>query len=180
MSINLPDPTLPEWTKLLNTYDPAYYMPGKLVTAEEWNTLFLAGVNQGNYLANTLDKLIKEYLPETFVAKVDFTAYTSLIEAELQKLHEQDAQLQNSIDAASTLAQESLSNSHLALSAANSAVEKSIEAVNKAEQAIDTANTAVDNSETAIAMADTAVKTAQEALDTINYDTLPILVRVGV
>jgi hypothetical protein len=180
MSINLPNPTLPEWVKLLNTYDPAYYMPGKLVTAEEWNTLFLAGVNQGNYLANTLDKLIKEYLPETFVAKVDFITYTNTIAAELQSLHEQDRILQSNIDTVQTLAQEALFNSHLALNTAESAVEKSIEAVNKSEQAVDAANTAIDNSETAIALSDAAVKIAQEALDTINYDTLPVYIRVGV
>lgn len=180
MSINLPNPTLPEWIKLLNTYDPAYYMPGKLVTAEEWNTLFLAGVNQGNYLANTMDLLIKEYLPETFVAKVDFIAYANTIAAELQSLREQDSVLQNNIDAVQTLAQESLLNSQQALTTANSALEKSIEAVNKSEQAIDIAETAIDNSETAIALSDTAVKIAQEALDTINYDTLPVYLRVGV
>lgn len=180
MSINIPNPTLPEWTKLLNTYDPAYYMPGKLVTAEEWNTLFLAGVNQGNYLANTMDLLIKKYLPETFVTKVDFIAYANTIEAELQKLREQDSVLQSNINNATALAQEALFNSHLALTTADSAMEKSIEAVNKSEQAIDIANTATDNSETAIALADTAVKTAQEALDTINYDTLPIFIKVGV
>lgn len=173
MSINLPNPTLPEWIKLLNTYDPAYYMPGKLVTAEEWNTLFLAGVNQGNYLANTMDLLIKEYLPETFVAKVDFIAYANTIAAELQSLRERDNALQNTIEETQSLAQEALFNSHLSLATADSAMEKSIEAVDKAAQAI-------DNSETAIVLADNAFKTAQEALDIINYDTYPICIRVGV
>ena len=180
MSINLPNPTLPEWIKLLNTYDPAYYMPGKLVTAEEWNTLFLAGVNQGNYLANTMDLLIKEYLPETFVAKVDFIAYANIIAAELQSLREQDAALQNNIDLVKVLAEDAVTLATSAIENSEQAIRRSAEANTKSEQAIDIANIATDNSETAVALADNAVKTAQEALDIINYDTYPICIRVGV
>ena len=161
-------------------YDPAHYMPGKLVTAEEWNTLFLAGVNQGNYLANTMDLLIKEYLPETFVAKADFIAYTNTIAAELQSLHEQDRVLQNNIDTIEVLVEDAEALATSAIENSEQAVQRSTEANTKSEQAVDIANVATANSETAIVLADAAVKTAQEALDTINYDTLPILVRVGV
>lgn len=64
--INIPTPALPEWVKLYNTYDPEHYAPGKRVSAEEWNTLFLASVRQGNYNADTLELLIKVHLPETY------------------------------------------------------------------------------------------------------------------
>ena len=57
-------PTIPEWLKLYTQYDESYFTPGKLVTAEEWNTLFKANVAQGNYLTDTLDLLINDYLPE--------------------------------------------------------------------------------------------------------------------
>lgn len=60
MAINLTKPDLDNWIKLLNAYDPDYYQAGKKVTAEEWNTLFLASVNQGNYLAETIDLLINK------------------------------------------------------------------------------------------------------------------------
>ena len=60
MAIDLKNPNLNNWIKLLNAYDPDYYQAGKKVTAEEWNTLFLASVNQGNYLAETIDLLNNE------------------------------------------------------------------------------------------------------------------------
>lgn len=63
---NIPVPVIPDWAKLYNTYDPEYYAPGKRVSAEEWNTLFLASVYQGNYNADTLDLLINIYLPDVF------------------------------------------------------------------------------------------------------------------
>ena len=73
----IPIPTMPDWLKLYNTYDPEYYAPGKRVSAEEWNTLFLASVRQGNYNADTLELLIKTYLPETYLTQVDFNQFSN-------------------------------------------------------------------------------------------------------
>lgn len=73
----IPTPTMPDWLKLYNTYDPEYYAPGKRVSAEEWNTLFLASVRQGNYNADTLELLIKTYLPETYLTQVDFNQFSN-------------------------------------------------------------------------------------------------------
>lgn len=180
MAITLPDPTLPEWIKLLNTYDPAYYTPGKLVTAEEWNTLFLAGVNQGNYLANTLDKLIKEYLPDTFIAIVDFNKYVTTVESALQQLQNQDLLFQEQVEAVQQRVEEANLNADIAKAQSEQAIQHGLDAISVANTALDTAKVAEDNSETAIVLADDATKIAQEALDTINYDTLPVLLRVGV
>ena len=61
---NIPEPSIPDWVKILNQYDPTQYQDGKLIKAEEWNALFSAAVAQGNYHSNTLDLLINTYLPE--------------------------------------------------------------------------------------------------------------------
>ena len=71
MSEIIVDPTIPDWIKLLNAYNPDTYTPGKLVTAEEWNALFLSSVTQGNYHAETLDLLINTYLPENFYTQLE-------------------------------------------------------------------------------------------------------------
>lgn len=78
--VNTPKPVLPDWVKLYNEYNPAHYRPGKNITAEEWNTLFLANVRQSNYNADTLELLIKTYLPETYLTQETFdTQYTALL-----------------------------------------------------------------------------------------------------
>ena len=78
----IPVPTMPDWLKLYNTYDPEYYAPGKRVSAEEWNALFLASVRQGNYNADTLELLIKTYLPETYLTQTDFNTFSNEMRAE--------------------------------------------------------------------------------------------------
>lgn len=110
----IPTPTMPDWLKLYNTYDPEYYAPGKRVSAEEWNTLFLASVRQGNYNADTLELLIKTYLPETYLTQVDFnqfsnemrTAYSTFTNNIQEGFIEHKTQVQAQYDTFTTQVQE--------------------------------------------------------------------------
>ena len=110
----IPTPTMPDWLKLYNTYDPEYYAPGKRVSAEEWNTLFLASVRQGNYNADTLELLIKTYLPETYLTQVDFnqfsnemrTAYSTFTNNIQEDFIEHKTQVQAQYDTFTTQVQE--------------------------------------------------------------------------
>ena len=110
----IPTPTMPDWLKLYNTYDPEYYAPGKRVSAEEWNTLFLASVRQGNYNADTLELLIKTYLPETYLTQVDFnqfsnemrTAYSTFTNNIQEDLANHKTQVQAQYDTFTTQVQE--------------------------------------------------------------------------
>ena len=110
----IPTPTMPDWLKLYNTYDPEYYAPGKRVSAEEWNTLFLASVRQGNYNADTLELLIKTYLPETYLTQVDFnqfsnemrTAYSTFTNNIQEGFIEHKTQVQDQYDTFTTQVQE--------------------------------------------------------------------------
>ena len=110
----IPIPTMPDWLKLYNTYDPEYYAPGKRVSAEEWNTLFLASVRQGNYNADTLELLIKTYLPETYLTQVDFnqfsnemrTAYSTFTNNIQEGFIEHKTQVQAQYDTFTTQVQE--------------------------------------------------------------------------
>lgn len=110
----IPTPTMPDWLKLYNTYDPEYYTPGKRVSAEEWNTLFLASVRQGNYNADTLELLIKTYLPETYLTQVDFnqfsneirTSYSTFTNNIQEDLAKHKTQVQEQYDTFTTQVQE--------------------------------------------------------------------------
>jgi hypothetical protein len=161
--IEIPDPQLPEWLKILNTYDPTHYIPGKKVTAEEWNTLFLASVNQGNYLAETVDLLVKEYLPETFVAKIDFENYSNNISKTISQLQNTDTVLQNNINVVKDTADTALLNSQIAKANSEAAVETANNAVTHAQQAEDTAYLAKTTAENALTMSTGAQATAGKA-----------------
>lgn len=79
---DIPVPNMSDWLKLYNTYDPEHYTPGKRVSAEEWNSLFLASVRQGNYNADTLELLIKTYLPDTYLTIADFNVFADNMQKE--------------------------------------------------------------------------------------------------
>lgn len=61
MSEHIPD--IETYTKRLNWYLQEHYPANKKITAEEWNALFLALMNQGNAQEDTLAKICNEILP---------------------------------------------------------------------------------------------------------------------
>lgn len=61
MSEHIPD--IETYTKRLNWYLQEHYPANKKITAEEWNALFLALMNQGNAQEETLEKICNEILP---------------------------------------------------------------------------------------------------------------------
>lgn len=83
MSTHVPD--IETYTKRLNWYLQEHYPANKKITAEEWNALFLALMNQGNAQEETLEKICNEILPPHVTAinyLLDKTAnYATNIEA---------------------------------------------------------------------------------------------------
>lgn len=61
MNEHIPD--IETYTKRLNWYLQEHYPANKKITAEEWNALFLALMNQGNAQEDTLAKICNEILP---------------------------------------------------------------------------------------------------------------------
>lgn len=61
MSEHIPD--IETYTKRLNWYLQEHYPANKKITAEEWNALFLALMNQGNAQEETLEKICNDILP---------------------------------------------------------------------------------------------------------------------
>ncbi len=61
MSEHIPD--IEAYVKRLNWYLQEHYPANKKITAEEWNALFLALMNQGNAQEETLEKICNEILP---------------------------------------------------------------------------------------------------------------------
>lgn len=61
MNEHIPD--IETYTKRLNWYLQEHYPANKKITAEEWNALFLALMNQGNAQEETLEKICNEILP---------------------------------------------------------------------------------------------------------------------
>lgn len=61
MNEHIPD--IETYIKRLNWYLQEHYPANKKTTAEEWNALFLALINQGNAQEDTLAKICNEYLP---------------------------------------------------------------------------------------------------------------------
>ena len=61
MNEHIPD--IEPYIKRLNWYLQEHYPANKKFTAEEWNALFLALINQGNAQEDTLAKICNEYLP---------------------------------------------------------------------------------------------------------------------
>lgn len=61
MNEHIPDTET--YIKRLNWYLQEHYPANKKITAEEWNALFLALINQGNAQEDTLAKICNEYLP---------------------------------------------------------------------------------------------------------------------
>ena len=61
MNEHIPDIEI--YIKRLNWYLQEHYPANKKTTAEEWNALFLALINQGNAQEDTLAKICNEYLP---------------------------------------------------------------------------------------------------------------------
>ena len=166
----IPTPTMPDWLKLYNTYDPKYYAPGKRVSAEEWNTLFLASVRQGNYNADTLELLIKTYLPETYLTQVDFnqfsnemrTSYNTFTNNIQEDLAKHKTQVQTQYDTFTTQVQEDFT-------ALTSEVNSLEERVVKAEDVAYSLNNVIQEAnEYAQAANQTAIESntfAQEARD---------------
>lgn len=69
-------PNIETYVKRLNWYLQEHYPANKKITAEEWNALFLALINQGNAQEDTLEKICNEVLqPHT-------TAINYLLDAE--------------------------------------------------------------------------------------------------
>lgn len=194
---NIPNPVLPDWVKLYNTYDPEYYAPGKRVSAEEWNTLFLASVRQGNYNADTLELLIKTYLPETYLTKTDFnmfsaqmqdeyntftettqnqySAFTTQIQQDFTNLTEEVNSLEDRVIKAEDVAyalddviQEANSYAKQAYDLSEVAQGYSETAVNTANSAVNIANNAVDTATEANTTSQTALENSQNAINTAN------------
>ena len=61
MSEHIPD--IETYVKRLNWYLQEHYPANKKITAEEWNALFLALINQGNLQEDTLAQICNELLP---------------------------------------------------------------------------------------------------------------------
>ena len=154
----IPTPVLPEWVKLLNTYDPEHYTPGKRVSAEEWNTLFLASVNQGNYNSNTLELLINNYLPKHFDDYDKRLLDTTAVATEAHQFSESAVAFSNTANATSMQA---LEHSQNALEAATKAEQDSIEASQNSQIALQNSVQAVDISELAMTYAEEAAQKAE-------------------
>ena len=186
---NIPTPVIPEWIKLYNSYDPEHYMPGKRVSAEEWNTLFLASVRQGNYNADTLELLIKTYLPDTYLTIADYNVFATTLRGDFTAFTEN---AQNMLDenAATTVefTERVIEAERVAYSLddtiqeantfAQQAVSIAEEANNISQDAYDTATAALGISDNALATAEssdatssTALDIAQVAIDTANSAT---------
>lgn len=69
-------PNIETYVKRLNWYLQEHYPANKKITAEEWNALFLALMNQGNTQEDTLEKICNEILP------LHITAINYLLDAE--------------------------------------------------------------------------------------------------
>lgn len=69
-------PNIETYIKRLNWYLQEHYPANKKITAEEWNALFLALINQGNTQEDTLEKICNEILPP------HITAINYLLDAE--------------------------------------------------------------------------------------------------
>ena len=75
MNEHIPD--IETYIKRLNWYLQEHYPANKKITAEEWNALFLALMNQGNAQEDTLEKICNEILPP------HVTAINHLLDAEV-------------------------------------------------------------------------------------------------
>lgn len=92
---------LDTYTKLYNTYEPAYYTANKKITAEEWNGLWLAVVGQGNRQEDTLASILNITIPEVITNINDLITLgitNAFTNAEKEKL----ASLENYDDSALT------------------------------------------------------------------------------
>ena len=158
---NIPTPTLPEWVKLYNSYDPEHYAPGKRVSAEEWNTLFLGCVRQGNYAADTLELLLNTYLPAHFS---DYDARLTETTKLAQDASTRATSAYSFSEEASALSKSALAYSEGALSAVRVAETNSNTAVQTAETALSASQSAQTAAEYAVAQSDTAVKNTAAAL----------------
>lgn len=157
----IPTPTLPEWVKLYNTYDPEHYTPGKRVSAEEWNTLFLASVRQGNYNADTLELLLNTYLPTHFS---DYDVRLTETTRVAQDAHATSASAYSFSEEANAFSKTAFDHSEEALSTARTAEANSSAALQTAEGTLSTAQAAQTASEYAVTQSDTAAQNAATAL----------------
>lgn len=153
---NIPEPSIPNWIKILNQYETDYYQSGKIVKAEEWNALFAAAVAQGNYHSNTLDLLINTYLPEKWEEiSEDITEFKNTVNADITEIEE-------AVQQANTNASTAVSNSTSAIQTANTANSKADSAVQTANTAIGTANSAKTTAEAISGIAEDAKEIAEE------------------
>ena len=168
MPDNIPNPSIPNWVKLLNQYDAKQYPSGKLITAEEWNALFLAEVAQGNYHANTLDLLINEYLPTQWknIAK-DIADINTNVTADITDFKNKTNAAIDTIaavaNAANSIANTAKTNSENAVQIASTADATSQQAKDIATEANTTAESAKQTAENISAIATEAKDIATEA-----------------
>lgn len=196
---NIPEPSIPNWVKILNQYNTDYYQGGKLIKAEEWNALFAADVAQGNYHANTLDLLINTYLPEKFeeisedmaelntsvnsdITEFKNTVNTTIsnfedsVEADIiafkSEVNTDISEIEEVVQQANTNANTAVSNSTSAIQTANTAISKSDSAVSIANAASTTANLAKTTAEAISEIAEEAKEIAEATQDSLtNYYT---------
>ena len=185
---NIPTPVMPDWIKLYNSYDPEHYMPGKRVSAEEWNTLFLASVRQGNYNADTLELLIKTYLPDTYLTIEDYNVFATTLRGDFVAFTE-NAQnildtntattaaftervveaervaysLDDTIQEANSFAKRALGVAEESNAIAQDAYDTSAAALGVSESALATAESSDTTSQAALEIAQVAIETANKA-----------------
>lgn len=158
---NIPAPTLPEWVKLYNSYDPEHYAPGKRVSAEEWNTLFLGCVRQGNYAADTLELLLNTYLPAHFS---DYDARLTETTKLAQDASTRSTSAYSFSEEANALSKSAFDYAGESVSVAYTAETNSNTAVQTAGTALSASQAAQTSAEHAVMQSDTAVQDAMTAL----------------
>lgn len=84
MSEHIPD--IETYVKRLNWYLQEHYPANKKITAEEWNALFLALMNQGNLQEDTLAQICNELLPIQVAAINDLIDITTNHESRVTSL----------------------------------------------------------------------------------------------
>ena len=167
MAIDLTKPDLNNWIKVLNTYDPQYYQPGKRVTAEEWNTLFLASVNQGNYISETIQILVDDHKNmNAIVNQADSNALQALEYANIAVTN--STQAMQASDTADSNANIALKNSNAALEQSDTAVQQSTVAKENATIALTNSETANSTSVQALSIANIASENATQAINKSN------------
>lgn len=99
-------PEIEEYVKRLNWYLQEHYPANKKITAEEWNALFLALINQGNLQEDTLAQICNELLPIHVAAINDLIDITTNHESRVTSLESTVANHGQHITGLETLTQE--------------------------------------------------------------------------